>query len=106
MQVFIVCWYVSLKRLGTTVKENNCLEQATGDTKFAVVVRDIIDYTIRDLRHPLGGFFSGEDADSLPTPDAEKKQGEIQMSIAPIFYEQIFCTKLYLQIFSTYSLAL
>lgn len=48
--------------------------QATGDTKFAVVVRDIIDYSIRDLRHPLGGFFSGEDADSLPTPDAEKKQ--------------------------------
>jgi len=26
---------------------------------------EIIDYVLRDLRHPLGGFFSAEDADSL-----------------------------------------
>ncbi len=81
---------MSTKRLGTAVIENICLQQATGDTKFAVVVRDIIDYSIRDLRHPLGGFFSGEDADSLPTPDAEKKQGELKVSISPMFYEQLF----------------
>ena len=49
--------------------------QASGDAKFSGVVRDIVEYVTRDLKHPLGGFFSGEDADSLPTADAEKKLG-------------------------------
>ncbi len=31
---------------------------------FAVVVRDILDYVLRDMTHPEGGFFSAEDADS------------------------------------------
>jgi len=30
----------------------------------AAVVRDILDYVLRDLAHPEGGFFSAEDADS------------------------------------------
>ena len=51
------------------------LQQATGDEKFSRVVRDIIEYATRDLKHPMNGFFSGEDADSLPTADAEHKQG-------------------------------
>ncbi|KAH8401146.1 hypothetical protein KR009_003199, partial [Drosophila setifemur] len=29
----------------------------------------IYQYLVKDLRHPLGGFFAGEDADSLPTHD-------------------------------------
>ena len=49
--------------------------QASGDAKFSGVVRDIVEYVTRDLKHPLGGFFSGEDADSLPTAEAEKKLG-------------------------------
>ena len=33
-------------------------------TPFAAVVRDILDYVLRDLTHPEGGFYSAEDADS------------------------------------------
>ncbi len=31
---------------------------------FAAVARDILDYVLRDMTHPEGGFFSAEDADS------------------------------------------
>ena len=31
---------------------------------FADTVRDILDYVLRDMTHPGGGFFSAEDADS------------------------------------------
>ena len=36
----------------------------SGDTRHAEVVRDILDYVLRDMTHPVGGFFSAEDADS------------------------------------------
>ena len=32
--------------------------------RFAGVVRDILDYVLRDMTHPDGGFYSAEDADS------------------------------------------
>ena len=41
----------------------------TGDKKYADVVDDILTYVSRDLTHALGGFFSAEDADSLPAAD-------------------------------------
>ncbi|KAI8328592.1 Six-hairpin glycosidase-like protein [Choanephora cucurbitarum] len=47
--------------------------QITGDPLFANVTRDIICYVSRDLQHTKGGFYSAEDADSLPTQDASKK---------------------------------
>ena len=31
---------------------------------FAATVRDILDYVLRDMTHPEGGFYSAEDADS------------------------------------------
>ena len=31
--------------------------QATKDPKFAKVVRDIVKYVNRDLRHPMGGYY-------------------------------------------------
>src|SRR5215469_11463310 len=31
---------------------------------FAAVVRDMLDYVLRDMTHPEGGFYSAEDADS------------------------------------------
>jgi hypothetical protein len=34
------------------------------NTPFAAVARDILDYVLRDMTHPDGGFFSAEDADS------------------------------------------
>ena len=37
---------------------------ASGDARHAEVVRDILDYVLRDMTHPGGGFFSAEDADS------------------------------------------
>jgi hypothetical protein len=36
----------------------------SGDSRHAEVVRDILDYVLRDMTHPDGGFFSAEDADS------------------------------------------
>jgi uncharacterized protein YyaL (SSP411 family) len=39
--------------------------QITRDPFFAAVARDILDYVLRDMRAPEGGFYSAEDADSL-----------------------------------------
>jgi len=47
--------------------------QITDDAFFAKVARNILQYVEHDLTAPEGGFFSAEDADSLPRPDAVKK---------------------------------
>jgi uncharacterized protein YyaL (SSP411 family) len=36
----------------------------SGDARHAAVARDILDYVLRDMTHPDGGFYSAEDADS------------------------------------------
>jgi uncharacterized protein YyaL (SSP411 family) len=36
----------------------------SGDARHAEVARDILDYVLRDMTHPDGGFYSAEDADS------------------------------------------
>jgi len=41
---------------------------------FADVARDILQYVGRDLTSPEGGFFSAEDADSLPEHNSSKKK--------------------------------
>ncbi len=38
--------------------------QATGDEDYARVVRETLDYTLRDMTDAAGGFYSTEDADS------------------------------------------
>ncbi len=38
--------------------------QITHDPFFRYVAQDIVDYVLRDMTHPDGGFFSAEDADS------------------------------------------
>jgi uncharacterized protein len=38
--------------------------QITGEARYLQVVDETIGYVLRDLRHPEGGFFSAEDADS------------------------------------------
>ncbi len=36
----------------------------TGEVRHRNVVRDIMEYVLRDMTHPQGGFYSAEDADS------------------------------------------
>ncbi len=38
--------------------------QLTGEPRFRQTLDETIAYVLRDMRHPLGGFFSAEDADS------------------------------------------
>ncbi|KAJ1649767.1 hypothetical protein IWQ61_009246 [Dispira simplex] len=45
----------------------------TGNPDHAATVHDIIAYVQQDLTSPEGGFYSAEDADSLPTRDSTKK---------------------------------
>ena len=40
--------------------------QASGNDLFAAVAEDTLGYVMRDLRDPSGGFYSAEDADSVP----------------------------------------
>ncbi|XP_011299976.1 spermatogenesis-associated protein 20 isoform X2 [Fopius arisanus] len=49
---------------------------ATKDEFYSEVVEDIVTYVTRDLRHKDGGYYTAEDADSLPSPGSkEKKEG-------------------------------
>jgi uncharacterized protein YyaL (SSP411 family) len=38
--------------------------QETGEARYRRVLDDLVTYLLRDLRHPQGGFFAAEDADS------------------------------------------
>ncbi|MCD9622507.1 thioredoxin domain-containing protein [Rhabdothermincola salaria] len=38
--------------------------QVTGEARFLQVVEETVGYVLTDLRHPAGGFFAAEDADS------------------------------------------
>jgi uncharacterized protein len=38
--------------------------QATGNVEFRRVAEETLDYLVREMRHPEGGFFSAQDADS------------------------------------------
>jgi uncharacterized protein YyaL (SSP411 family) len=45
--------------------------QATGDDFHAAVAEDTLDYVMRDMTGPDGGFYSAEDADSVPPEQAQ-----------------------------------
>jgi uncharacterized protein len=49
-----------------------CLEtyQLAADAFFAEVAEDTLEYVMREMTNPEGGFFSAEDADSVPPEDA------------------------------------
>jgi uncharacterized protein YyaL (SSP411 family) len=54
--------------------------QATGDDFYATVAEDTLVYVMRDLTDRDGGFYSAEDADSVPPehagdPNAHKSEG-------------------------------
>ena len=44
--------------------------QLAGDRFFAEVAEDTLEYVLREMTNPEGGFFSAEDADSVPPEDA------------------------------------
>ncbi|XP_011347557.2 spermatogenesis-associated protein 20 isoform X2 [Ooceraea biroi] len=46
----------------------------TKDAFYSDIVDDIATYVAGDLRHKEGGFYSAEDADSLPEPEASAKR--------------------------------
>jgi uncharacterized protein YyaL (SSP411 family) len=45
-------------------EKNNTPTLQRSNTPFAAIARDILDYVLRDMTHPAGGFYSAEDADS------------------------------------------
>ena len=55
--------------------------QAIGAPSLFTVAADTVDYVLRDLTHPEGGFYSAEDADSVPPeaaaagPRSQKAEG-------------------------------
>jgi uncharacterized protein YyaL (SSP411 family) len=50
--------------------------QATGQAFFAAVAEDTLAYVRREMTHPGGGFYSAEDADSVPADaPGEKREG-------------------------------
>ncbi|HUA17785.1 MAG TPA: thioredoxin domain-containing protein [Bryobacteraceae bacterium] len=50
--------------------------QITHDPFYARIARSTLDYVLRDMTHPDGGFYSAEDADSVIDPAQPKVKGE------------------------------
>ena len=48
--------------------------QITEDVLYAETATDILEYVIRDLSRPAGGFFSAEDADSIADAGGKEKR--------------------------------
>jgi uncharacterized protein len=52
------------------------LFQVAAEREVEQTLRETLDYVLRDLSSPEGGYYSAEDADSLPSTNAtEKKEG-------------------------------
>ncbi|MEI7998510.1 MAG: thioredoxin domain-containing protein [Candidatus Omnitrophota bacterium] len=49
--------------------------QLTGNLKYATVARETLDYVLRDMQQPQGGFYCAQDADSLTADGTHKSEG-------------------------------
>jgi uncharacterized protein YyaL (SSP411 family) len=71
--------------------------QITHNAHYADIARSTLDYVLRDMTHPDGGFYSAEDADSVIDPSNPKEKGEgafyvwtadeLKTGLAPEIYE-------------------
>lgn len=73
--------------------------QITGESNYADLAKDILNYVLCDMTDTSGGFFSAEDADSFPDSTSKRKkeggfyvwtQKEIEMILEPL-ERDIFC---------------
>ena len=68
VQLYLDAHLTAEQRNGVMEKRSDEVSNAPAvqpsSTPFASVVRDILDYVLRDMTHPDGGFYSAEDADS------------------------------------------
>ena len=60
----------------------------TRDTFFEKVARETADYVLRDMTHPDGGFYSAEDADSMPSDLGENSGHNKKIEGAFYVWEQ------------------
>jgi uncharacterized protein YyaL (SSP411 family) len=71
--------------------------QITHNTLYADIARSTLDYVLRDMTDPDGGFYSAEDADSVIDPSNPKEKGEgafyvwtaeeLQQVLGPALYD-------------------
>jgi len=57
--------------------------QITGEQSYAGIARRTLDYVLRDMTDPAGGFYSAEDADSVIDPAEPEVKGEGAFYIWP-----------------------
>ena len=48
--------------------------QLTSDKNYTKVAESVLDYILREMSHPQGGYYSAEDADSLPRHDSDYRE--------------------------------
>ncbi len=60
--------------------------QMTSDDYFAKIAGETAGYLLRDMRSPKGGFYSAEDADSIPDMPAHVSPEEAEEKIEGAFY--------------------
>jgi len=60
--------------------------QITSDDYFATIARETADYVLREMTSPQGGFYSAEDADSLPDKPGKESPEEEREKIEGAFY--------------------
>ena len=61
--------------------------QASGDPFYAEVAEDTLQYVMREMTDADGGFYSAEDADSIPPeePGGRKKEGAFYLWRADVW---------------------